>query len=68
MKNFKIKEKYIHLNQLIKAISWSSNGSEANALIINGLIKVNDSIEYRKRNKLVPGDKIEYNQEIIVIE
>ncbi len=68
MKNFKIKEKYIHLNQLIKAISWSSNGSEANALIINGLIKVNDSIEYRKRNKLVPGDKIEYNQQIIVIE
>jgi len=68
MKHFKIKEKYIHLNQLIKAISWSSNGSEANALIINGLIKVNDNIEYRKRNKLVPGDKIEYNQQIIVIE
>ncbi len=68
MKKFKIKDEYIQLNQLIKAMSWSSNGAEANALIIAGQIKVNGEVEYRKRNKLVIGDSISYNNQKVEIE
>jgi ribosome-associated protein len=68
MEKFKIKEEFIHLNQLIKAVSWTVNGAEANNLIENGLIKVNGQTEYRKRNKLRIGDVIDYQTSKIVIE
>ncbi|MDO9186396.1 MAG: RNA-binding S4 domain-containing protein [Bacteroidia bacterium] len=68
MEKFKIKGEYIQLNQLIKAMAWSSNGAEANSLIDQGQVKVNGEIEYRKRNKLVPGDSIEYNHQKVEIE
>ena len=68
MKKFKIKGEYIQLNQLIKVMSWCANGAEANALIIAGLIKVNGEVEFRKRNKLVIGDSISYNDQKVEIE
>lgn len=68
MESFKIKGAYIQLNQLIKAMAWCSNGSEANNLIDQGLVKVNDVVEHRKRNKLVVGSKVEFNDQIVLIE
>ncbi len=68
MDKFKIKGTYIQLNQLLKSMTWSSNGAEANAIIDEGLVKVNGKTEYRKRNKLIPGDCIEYNQWRVIIE
>lgn len=68
MEKFKIKGEYIQLNQLIKAMAWSANGAEANAFIDGGLVKVNGEVEYRKRNKLVSGDSIEYNRQKVEIE
>ena len=68
MEKFKIKGEYIQLNQLIKAMAWSTNGAEANSLIDMGLVKVNGEIEYRKRNKLVIGDSIEYKHQKVEIE
>ena len=68
MEKFKIKGEYIQLNQLIKAIAWSANGAEANAFIDGGLVKVNGEVEYRKRNKLRPGDRIEFRQQKVEIE
>ncbi|MGB3947744.1 MAG: RNA-binding S4 domain-containing protein [Bacteroidia bacterium] len=68
MEKFKIKGEFIHLNQLIKAVSWVSNGAEANNLIESGLIKVNNQPEYRKRNKLRVGDVVEYQTSTIIVE
>lgn len=68
MEKFKIKGEYIQLNQLIKAMAWSCNGAEANAFIDGGRIKVNGEVEYRKRNKLVIGDSVEYNFQKVEIE
>jgi ribosome-associated protein len=68
METFKIKGEYIQLNQLIKAMAWCANGAEANNLIDQGLVKVNDVVEHRKRNKLVIGSKIEFNKQLVVIE
>ncbi len=68
METFKIKGEYIQLNQLIKAMAWCANGSEANNLIDRGLVKVNDVVEHRKRNKLVVGSKVEFDKKTVVIE
>ena len=68
METFKIKGEYIQLNQLIKAMAWCTNGSEANNLIDQGLVKVNGMVEHRKRNKLVVGSKVEFNKIVVVIE
>lgn len=68
METFKIKGEYIQLNQLIKAMGWCENGAQANSLIDEGLVKVNDVIEQRKRNKLIVGAKIEFNNQLVIIE
>jgi len=68
METFKIKGEYIQLNQLIKSMGWCENGAQANTLIDNGLVKVNGMVEHRKRNKLIIGTRIEYNNQYIVIE
>lgn len=68
MQTFKIKGDHIQLNQLIKAMGWCENGGDANALIEAGQVKVNGEVEFRKRNKLVPGTKIEFNGNKVVIE
>ena len=68
METFKIKEEYIQLNQLIKAMGWCENGAQANALIDKGLVKVNGVVEHRKRNKLISGSCIEFNKQQVTIE
>lgn len=68
METFKIKAEFIQLNQLIKALGWVSNGAEANKAIENNLVKVNDVVELRKRNKIKQGFKVEFNDQTIVIE
>ena len=61
MLTFQVKGGFIQLNQLLKAISWAENGAAANNLIDQGQIRVNGNVEYRKRNKLVPGDRVRFN-------
>ena len=68
MENFKITGENIHLNQLLKLLGWVSNGGEANVAIEQGLVKVNGQVELRKRNKIVPGYKVEFEGQEIVVE
>lgn len=68
METFKIKGEHIQLNQLIKAMGWVANGAEANSVIENRLVKVNGIVELRKRNKIIPGFKVEFNDQTVVIE
>ncbi len=68
METFKIKGEYIQLNQLIKAMGWCENGAQANSFIDGGAVKVNGVVEHRKRNKLVPGSKIEFEGQQVIIE
>ncbi len=68
MQTFKIKNEYIQLNQLIKAMGWCENGAEANAIIEQGLVRVNDVIELRKRNKIYPKMIVEFNYQKVIIE
>lgn len=68
METFKLTTEYIQLNQLIKAMGWCENGAQANELIDAGLVKVNDITEYRKRNKLYKGSKVEFNKKSVVVD
>lgn len=68
MDSFKIKGDYIQLNQLLKIMGWCDNGSEANASIDKGLVKVNGVTEFRKRNKIVPGMVVVFNKESVMVE
>jgi len=64
---FQISGAYIQLNQLLKAIGWAESGSEANAMIDDGVVKVNGKVELRRRNKIVVGFKVQYGEEIVNI-
>lgn len=68
METFKIKEEYIQLNQLLKALGWCGHGSDANAAIKNHQVKVNGVVELRKRNKIMPGFIVEFNSQKVTIE
>jgi ribosome-associated protein len=68
MESFKLKEKNIHLNQLLKLLGWCENGGHANLVIDSGEVKVNGVVEFRKRNKIIPGYKVEFNGQLVVIE
>lgn len=68
--NFDLRDQeYIELNKLIKLLGLSDTGGEAKMLIENGLVKVNNSIEFQKRKKLRPGDEILIsNHRIIMVQ
>jgi ribosome-associated protein len=59
---------YIELNNLLKVLGLCDTGGMAKAAIAEGHVKVNGSVELRKRCKLRKGDKIEFEgHELIVI-
>ena len=68
METFKIKGEYIQLNQLMKVLGWCDSGGMANALIDEGQVKVNGVVELRRRNKIAPGFKVEFDNKIVTIE
>jgi ribosome-associated protein len=68
METFKIKGDYIQLNQLLKAMGWCGDGAEANAAIDEGTVRVNGVPELRRRNKIKPGFKVEFEGQSVVVE
>jgi ribosome-associated protein len=59
---------FIQLNQLLKILNLVETGGEANQCITEGRVKVNGNIELQKRKKLRPGDKIDFEDRIILIK
>ncbi len=59
-------EDFIPLIQLLKAVNVVANGSEAQLVVVEGLVERNGKVEQRKRAKIVAGDVIKF--ENIVIE
>lgn len=68
METVKIKGEYIQLNQLLKVIGWCDSGGAANALIDDSQVKVNGVVELRRRNKIFPGFKVEFDSKVVTIE
>jgi len=55
-----VNHEYIELNNLLKVMGFCETGGMAKAAIAEGLVKVNDVVELRKRCKLRKGDKVAF--------
>ena len=68
MATFKISDEYIHLIQLLKVLNWVDSGGQAQMVVLEGLVKYNGRVDYRKRLKVRPGDVVEFAGKSIRIE
>lgn len=60
---------YIELIGLLKFLNIAETGGHAKFLVDEGLVFRNGEVELRKRAKLVPGDKITFQDiEIEIVE
>ena len=68
MLKFTLTGEYIPLIQLLKATGLVQTGGEAQMVVIEGEVKYNGEVDYRKRLKVRRGDVVEFNgQKIEVI-
>lgn len=63
MEKIKINTEYIKLDQFLKWVNVVGQGSDAKELIMDGFVKVNGEVEYRRGRKLFPGDKVEIEKD-----
>ncbi len=59
---------FIELNKLLKLLNLAESGGDANLIITDGLVKVNEETELQKRKKLRAGDIVEFEDQKIKIE
>ncbi len=68
METFKLKDEFIKLGQLLKAVNLVESGVDAKFVIQDGLVKVNGEVDDRRGRKIYPGDEVEFdNKKIKVI-
>ncbi len=63
IKNVEIDKEPVELYKILKFENLVASGGEAKFVISQGLVRVNDEKETRKRKKIFTGDVIEYNNE-----
>lgn len=68
MEKVEIYTEYIKLEQMMKLAGLVESGADAKALIQQGLVKVNGSVELQRGKKLRQGDQIEFEGIVYVIE
>ncbi|MBQ6231255.1 MAG: RNA-binding S4 domain-containing protein [Eubacterium sp.] len=61
-------EEFIKLGQLLKAANLVSSGIEAKVVIQNGEVKVNGEVDERRGKKIVAGDTVEYNNNVVNVK
>jgi len=64
---FELKDDYIELFKLIKVMDLADSGGHAKMIIEDEQVKRNGKIELRKRAKIVSGETIEINGDIIEV-
>ena len=64
---FKITGEYIHLIQLLKAMSFVASGGEAKEIVREELVFCNGELETRMRYKVRKGDEIEFEGNLIKV-
>lgn len=67
MRDVVITREPVELYKILKFEGLAQNGGEAKAVIEQGLVKVNQVVETRKRKQIVAGDRIEYGRETLNI-
>ncbi|WP_316802930.1 RNA-binding S4 domain-containing protein [Pedobacter nototheniae] len=67
MIQFKLEGEFIPLIQLLKATGLVGSGGDAQMVVIDGLVKYNGVVDYRKRLKVKKGDVVEFAEHKIEI-
>lgn len=67
MKDVMINKEPVELYKVLKFEGLVGTGGEAKIVVAEGLVSVNGEIEIRKRRKLVAGDVIEFNGELMTL-
>ncbi|NND82003.1 MAG: RNA-binding S4 domain-containing protein [Gammaproteobacteria bacterium] len=65
MRDVLLEREPVELFKLLKFEGLAGSGGEAKQLIADGLVEVNGVVEFRKRRKIVAGDLIIYDQQVI---
>ena len=64
----KIDTAYIKLDSFLKAVNAVSSGGEAKLLITGGGVRVNGEEELRRGRKLYPGDRVDMDGRVYLVE
>ncbi len=67
MKEIKLRDEYIKLGQVLKAMGLVETGVEAKVVIQDGLVKVNGQVDTQRGKKLYEGDIVIYKDSQIKI-
>lgn len=67
METIKLRDEYIKLGQALKAAGLVDSGVVAKVVIQDGLVKVNDEVEYQRGKKLHENDVVDFDGETIKI-
>jgi len=68
MEEFKLEgQEYIELNNLLKIMGLIDSGGMAKVVIAEGRVKVDGTIELRRRCKIRTGQKVEFEGRTIIV-
>lgn len=67
MQKIQLKDDYIKLGQALKAAGLVESGVMAKIVIQDGQVKVNGQTELQRGKKLVSGDVVEFDNEVLRI-
>lgn len=68
MREVIISREPVELYKILKFEGLAENGGSAKLIVSEGHVKVNGEVETRKRRKIVSGDSIEFQGEILQIK
>lgn len=68
MIEFELEGEFIPLIQLLKATHLVQTGGEAQIVVVDGLVKYNGVVDYRKRLKVKRSDTVEFNGNTILVK
>lgn len=61
MEEFKLKDEFIKLGQLLKATGLVESGVEAKIVIQDGEVKLNGAVDTQRGKKVVAGDVVSFD-------
>ncbi len=68
MMEFEVQGDFITLSQLLKVLNVAESGAHAFQMIDDGVVKLNNEVEMRRRKKLRRGDVVELFGERILLK
>ncbi len=68
MIEFKVEGPFIPMIQLLKAVNLVQTGGEAQIAVMEGEVKYNGTVDYRKRLKVKSGDVVEFRGKSIIVK